>query len=208
MLEYTTGERDRPDEWVAPGVPPPGAPAAGPESLSLTYSLTVDDVMAIVLDHPPTRKGFEADLARGAWLQSWWILLLTLGLSLVTNLYMFDLGVAWSVLSTIVLGGLVALIRWSQVDHFVKRTLPAALERLALRDLARSGDGRTITADAAGVTLATAASTVRVAWAQVRLSETARHVRLTVGSATWAIPKALGEPLVTFVTFAREHGAG
>ena len=65
-----------------------------------------------------------------------------------------------------------------------------------------------ITADAAGVTLADAATTGRVAWAQVRLSETERHVLLTVGSATWAIPKALGEPLATFVRFARRHGAG
>jgi hypothetical protein len=114
----------------------------------------------------------------------------------------------WSVLSTIVLVGLFALVRWSQIDHFIKRSLPAAVERQALRELARGGDQRWITADAAGVTLATAASTGRFGWAQVRLSETERHVRLTVGAATWAIPKALGEPLAAFVRFARAHGAG
>jgi hypothetical protein len=219
VLEYSTGDADhpvdvpdrdvvsgRPDYWVDPGVPPVSA-AAGPESLSLTYSVTVRDVMATVLDHHATRRGFEAHLRRAAWLQSWWLLLLTLGLSLLANLYMFDLGVTWSVLSTIVLGGLFALVRWSQIDHFIKRSLPAAVERQALHALARTGDQRRITADAAGVTLADAATTGRVAWTQVRLSETERHVLLTVGSATWPIPKALGEPLATFVQFARDHGA-
>ena len=181
--------------------------AAGPESLSLTYSVTVDDVMAIVLDHQATRKGLEAQMWRTAWLRSWWLLLLTLGLSLLTDLYMFDLGVTWSVLSTIVLGGLFALVRWSQIDHFIKRSLPAAVERQALHALARTGDQRRITADSAGLTLADAASTGRVSWAQVRLSETERHILLTVGSATWAIPKALGEPLAALVQFARSHGA-
>lgn len=219
MLEYSTGDGDhpadvhdgdaapgRPDEWVAPGGPPVGA-AVEPESLSLTYSVTVGDVMAIVLDHQATRKGFEAQLWRTEWLRSWWMLLLTVGLSLLTNLYMFDLGVTWSVLSTIVLAGLFALLRWSQIDHFIKRSLPAAVERQALHALARTGDERRITADAAGVTLADAATTGRVAWPEVRFSDTERHVLLTVGSATWAIPKALGEPLATFVRFARRHGA-
>jgi hypothetical protein len=219
VLEYSTSDGDhpadahdwdagpgRPDEWVAPGGPPVSA-AAGPESLSLSYSVTVNDVMAIVLDHPATRKRFEAELAKAAWLRSWWLLLLTLGLSLLTDLYMFDLGVTWSVLSTVVLGGLFALVRWSQIDHFIKRSLPAAVEREALHALARTGDQRRITADAGGLTLADAATSGRVAWAQVRLSETERHVLLTVGSATWAIPKALGEPLATFVQFARGHGA-
>jgi hypothetical protein len=100
------------------------------------------------------------------------------------------------------------LVRWSQIDHFIKRALPAAVERQALRELAGSGDERRITADAAGVTLATAASTARFGWSQVRLSEIERHVLLTVGSATWAIPKRLGEPLAVFVRFARSHGAG
>ena len=175
--------------------------------MSLAYTVTVNDMTASVLDHRATRKLYEARMWKTGWLRGLPMLGLTLGLVLVTNLFMFELDVTWSVLSTLALGGLFALVRWSQIDHAIKRSLPAALEQQALRELAQRGDERRIVADAAGVTLADAAATARFGWGQVRLSETERYILLTVGAATWAIPKRLGEPLATFVQFARSHGA-
>ena len=220
MPEYSSGDRDRaadvpdagappgrPDEWVAPGVTQVPTTPAGPESLTLAYTVTVNDITATVLDHRATLKLYEARMWRTGWLRGLPMLGLTLGLVLVTNLFMFELDVTWSVLSTLALGALFALVRWSQIDHAIKRSLPAALEQQALRELAQRGDERRIVADAAGVTLADAAATARFGWGQVRLSETERHILLTVGPATWAIPKWLGEPLATFVQFARSHGA-
>lgn len=197
----------RPDEWVAPSVSPLGSRAEEQGSLSLSFTVTVDDMIASVLDHEPTRRRYQAAVWKAGWLRSWWLLLLTLGLALLANLYMFDLDVTWGVLSTLGLAVLFALVRWSQIDHLVKRSLPAMLERQSLRQLAQRGDERRITADAAGVTLADAASETRFGWAHVQLSDTGRHIRLTTGAASWAIPKQLGEPLADLVRFAQRHGA-
>jgi hypothetical protein len=219
VLEYPTGDGDhavsdpgddavagRPDEWMAPGVTPLGVPGSTPLSLSLAFTVTVDDMMASVLDHEPTRKRYEAAVWKAGWLRSWWLLALTLGLVLLANLFMFELDLTTSVFSALVLGVLFGLVRWSQIDHVIKRSLPAMVQRQSLHQLAERGDERHLTADATGVTLADAASSTRFGWAQVQLAETGRHVLLTTGSASWAIPKQLGEPLADLVRFARNHG--
>jgi hypothetical protein len=163
---------------------------------------------ASVLDHPATRKRYEAAVWRAGWERSLRTMPLPLGLVLLANLFLLDLGVTWSVLSTVLLAGLFALVRWSQIDHGIKRGLPIAVEKQALHEFARRGDQRRISADSAGLTLADAASTVRLGWRQVTLSETGTHILLTVEPATWAIPKGLGAPLADFVRFARSQGAG
>jgi hypothetical protein len=220
VLEYSSGDGDqaasdpeadavvgRPDAWVAPATAPLASPAAA-EALTLTFTVTLDDMMASVLDYEPTRRRYEAAVWKAGWLRSWWLLLLTLGLSLLANLYMFELEVTWSVLSTLGLGVLFCLVRWSQIDHIIKRSLPAIVQRQSLQQLAQRGEERRVTADAAGLTLGDAATSTRFGWAQVQLSETGRHVLLTAGEASWAIPKQLGEPLANLVRFARSHGAG
>ena len=191
---------------MAPGVAPLGDPAAR-ETLSLNFTVTVNDMMASVLGHEATRKRYVAEAWRTGWRHSVPMLALTLGLVLLANLFMFDLGVTWSLLSTVGLGVLFGLVRWSQLDHVIKGSLPTILERQSLQQLAQRGDGRRIAADAGGVTLGDAASTARFAWAEVQLVETERHILLTAGPASWAIPKQLGEPLADFVRFARIHGA-
>lgn len=193
---------------MAPGVTPPGWSPATPESLTLTFTVTVADMMASVWDHEPTRQRYVAEVWKAGWLRSWWLLLLTLGLALLTNLSMFELDVTTSVLSALGLGVLFGLVRWSQIDHVIKRSLPALLERQSLQQLAQRGDERRITADAAGLTLADAATAARFAWAEVRFSETGQHMLLSAGPASWAIPKNVGEPLANLVRFARSHGAG
>ena len=221
MPEYSASDSDgaagvpdaevvagRPDDWIAPGVAPVRNPSSSPDSLTLTFTVTVADMMASVLDHETTRKRYVAEVWKWGWRRSVPMLALTLGLVLLANLFMFDLGVPWSVLSTVGIGVMFGLVRWSQLDHVVKRVLPSIVERQSLQQLAQRGDGRRIIADSGGVTLGDAASTARFGWAQVQLSETERHILLTAGTASWAIPKRLGEPLSDFVRFARIHGAG
>jgi len=196
----------RPDEWVAPGGAPLTSPA--PESVSLSYRVTLQDMLASVRDPQATRKLYETQLSKSLWVRSVPMLALVLGLALVTNLFMFELDVTASLLGTALIGGLFAVVRWSQIDHVRKRALPAAMERQALRELSQRGDERRIVADSGGVVLADAVSTAGVRWGQVHLSETDNHILLTVEPVTWAIPKILGEPLAAFVRFARDHGAG
>ena len=176
--------------------------------MSLTFTVTVADMTASVLDHEPTRRRYEAAVWKAGWLRSWWVLLLTLGLLLLANLFMFELDVTWSVLSTLGLGVLFAWCRWSQIDHLVKRSLPASSNGSHCSSSPSGATSARITADATGVTLADAASAARFGWAEVQLAETDRHILLTAGQASWAIPKRLGEPLADLVRFARGHGAG
>jgi hypothetical protein len=218
VLEYSTGDADRPtdvhgkdapsgrpDDWVAPEGS--AVAAAPPESLTLSYRVTLQDMLASVRDPKATRKLYEAQLSKSLWLRSVPMLALAVGLTLATNLFMFELDVTASVLSTALIGALFVVVRWSQIDHVRKRALPAALERQSLRELSQRGDERRIAADAGGVVLADAASTARVGWGQVHLAETEQHILLTVEPVTWAIPRSLGEPLAAFVQFARNHGA-
>jgi hypothetical protein len=176
--------------------------------VSLSYRVTLPDMLASVRDPQATRKLYEAQLWKSLWLRSVPMLALTLGLALAANLFMFELGVTASVLGTALIGALFVVVRWSQIDHVRQRALPAAMERQALRELSQRGDERRIVADAGGVVLADAVSAARVGWGQVHLSETGQHILLTVEPVTWAIPKTLGEPLAAFVQFARSHGAG
>lgn len=193
----------RPDEWVAPGGVRSGEAAAAPAPLVLTYTVSLTDMTAAVLDHPATRRQYEAAVRKAGWRRTLQTMPLPLALVLLANLYMFDLGLVWSVVSTVAMAGLLAVVRWSQIDHTITRSLPAAVERQALRDFARRGDQRWLSADVAGLTLGDAAATARFGWNQVSVSETERHVLLTVGPAAWAIPKGLGEPLADVVRFAR-----
>lgn len=192
----------RPDEWVAPGGIPSGGVADAPAPLVLTYTVTVADTVASVLDHAPTRTQYEAAVRKAGWRRTLQTMPLPLVLVLLANLFMFDLGLVWSVASTAAMAGLLAVVRWSQIDHAITRSLPAVVEKQALRDLARRGDQRWLSADAAGLTLGDAAGSARFGWAEVGISATDRHVLLTIGPATWAIPKRLGEPLADVVRFA------
>jgi hypothetical protein len=199
----------RPDDWVpAPGVVALGAAAPAPEPLVLTYTVTLTDVMASVLDHPATRKRFEAQVWKAGWRRGSRSLLATLGLVLLVNIFVFDLGVGWSVASTVLLGGLFAVVQWSQIDHSIKRRLPAVLEKQAMHELAQRGDQRRVIADTGGLTLVDAAARGHFGWHQVHLSETDQHVIVAAHLTSWAIPKRVGQPLASFVQFARSHGAG
>jgi len=206
----------RPDDWVAAsGVVPLSAFAPGsavtrpisPVTATVSYTVTTEDLVAAVLDNPVTRKRYEGQVRRAGWRRSLRTLPITLGLVLLANLFMFDLGVEWSVLSTVLLGGLFAVVQWSQIDHTIKRRLPAALEKQALHDLAQRGDQRRVVAEPAGLTLVDAAATGRFGWHQVQLTETDRYVIVTAHLTSWAIPKRVGQPLANFVQFARSHGA-
>jgi hypothetical protein len=115
--------------------------------------------------------------------------------------------VGWSVVTTVLLGGLFAVVQWSQIDHSIKRMLPAVVEKQALLDLAQRGDQRRIVAEPAGLTLADAATTGRFGWHQVQLTDTDRYVILTAHLTSWAIPKTVGQPLAGLVQFALLHGA-
>jgi hypothetical protein len=205
----------RPNVWVAAsGVVPlsgfaPGSAMTNPVTpviAALNYTVKTEDLVAAVLDNPATRKRYEDQVWRAGWRRSLRTLPITLGLVLLANLFMFDLGVEWSVLSTVLLGGLFAVVQWSQIDHTIKRRLPAALEKQSLHDLAHRGDQRRVVAEPAGLTLVDAAATGRFGWHQVQLTETDRYVIVTAHLTSWAIPKRLGQPLASFVQFARSHG--
>lgn len=221
MSAYSTGAGDqpsgviasdaaaeRPDSWVpAPGVGPLGTAAAGPVTSTLSYTVTTEDLVAAVLDHPATRKLYEGHAWKAGWRRSLRTLPITLGLVLLANIFMFDLGVGWSVLSTVLIGGLFAVVQWSQIDHTIKRSLPVALEKRALSELAQRSDQRRLVADPNSLTLGDAAFTQRFGWHQVQLTETDRHVIVAAHQTTWAIPKRLGQPLASFVQFARSYAA-
>ncbi|MGV8907619.1 MAG: hypothetical protein ACOH1Y_01430 [Propionicimonas sp.] len=196
----------RPDAWVpAPGVVAAGAAAPVPETLSFTYTVTLQDLVASVLDHPATRKQYEALLSKAGWRRGLPMLALTLVLVLLTNIFMFELDLAWSVLSTAALAGLFAVVQWSQIDHSIKRRLPAALEEQARHELAQHGVQRRVVAEPAGLTLLDAAGAGHFGWHQVQLTETDRYVIVTALHTRWAIPQTLGQPLASFVEFARSQ---
>lgn len=163
--------------------------------------------MASVLGHPATLKRYEQHVRKAGWRRGLRTLPITLGLVLLANIFMLDVGIGWSVLSTVLLGGLFAVVLWSQIDHSIKRRLPAVLEKQALHDLAQHGDQRLLVADPAGVTLADAVRRHQFGWDQVHLTETDRYVIVTSGSTSWAVPKRLGQPLADLVQFARGQGA-
>jgi hypothetical protein len=184
-----------------------GAHDAVTVPLTLCYTPTLEDMVAPVLAHPATRKLYEQQVWKAGWRRSLRVLPITLGLVLLANLFMFDLGLAWSVVSTVVLAGLFAVVQWSQIDHSIKRRLPSLLEQQARHDLARRGDQRRIMAEPGGLTLFDAATTGPLGWHQVHLMETDRYVIVTAGVTSWAIPRTVGQPLTEFVQVARSHGA-
>ena len=209
-------ESQRPDSWVAaagvtplaaaPGVSPlAGAPGAAAPFLS--YSATLADVMAAVTDDPATLERYEKQVWKAGWRRGLRTLPFTLGLVLLANIFMLGLDLGWSVLSTVLLGGLFAVVTWSQVDHTVKRRLPAALERLARSELAEHGEQRRVVAEPTGVTLVDAAGSQHAGWHQVRLTETDRYVIVVAGPTRWAVPRTSGLQLASFVQFARRNGA-
>ena len=193
-----------------------GAFAAGPAVTSpvapptaaFTYTVTTDDFVAAVLDNPVTRKRFVELARKAAWRRGLRTLPITLGLVLLANLFMFDLGLGWSVASTALLGGLFAVVQWSQIEHGIKSRLPAVLAKQALHHLAGRGDKRGLVAETRGLILTDAAGSGRYAWQQVHLTESERHVIVTAHSTSWAIPKRVGQPLAAFVQLARSYGAG
>jgi hypothetical protein len=184
-----------------------GANDAVAAPLTLSYTPSLEDMVAPVLAHPATRKRYEQQVWKAGWRRSLRVLPITLGLVLLANLFMFDLGLGWSVVSTVVLGGLFAVVQWSQIDHSIKRRLPSLLEQQARHELARSGDQRRIVADPGGLTLFDAVATGPFGWNQVHLTETDRYVTVTAGGTSWAIPRTVGQPLTDFVRVARGHGA-
>jgi hypothetical protein len=192
-------------------VPASGSPVGAHDAvtvpLTLCYTPTLEDMVAPVLAHPATRKLYEQQVWKAGWRRSLRVLPITLGLVLLANLFMFDLGLAWSVVSTVVLAGLFAVVQWSQIDHSIKRRLPSLLEQQARHDLARRGDQRRIMAEPGGLTLFDAATTGPLGWHQVHLTETDRYVIVTAGVTSWAIPRTVGQPLTEFVQVARSHGA-
>lgn len=220
VLEYSTGDGDhpanipgrdaaaaRPDDWVAPRSAPLYTGATAPEPVSLAYTVTVADLVASVLDHQPTRARLEAQLWKAGWRRSLPMMALTLGLVLFTNLFMFDLGLGWSLLSTVLLGGLFAVVQWSQIDHGIKRRMPALLGKQALHDLAQRGEQRRVVAEPAGLTLVDAAGAGHFGWPQVQLTETDGYVIVTASPIRWAIPRTVGQPLASLVQVARGYGA-
>lgn len=199
----------RPDDWVpASGVAALGTAATAAEPLSFTYTVTPEDLVASVLAHEATRRSYEAQLWKAGWRRSLPMTAFTLGLVFLANIFMFELDLGWSLLSTALLGVLFAVVQWSQIDHNIKGRLPGLLEKQALHELAQRGDQRRIGAETAGLTLGDAAATGRFGWNQVHLAETDRYVIVAAELTRWAIPKSVGEPLASFVRLARSHGAG
>lgn len=185
-----------------------GANDVGAVLLVLSYAPTLADMVAPVLAHPAMRKRYEQQVWNAGWRRGLRVLPITLGIVLLANIFMFELDLVWGVVSTVVLACLFAVVLWSQIDHTIKRRLPLLLEQQARHDLARRGDQRRIVAGPGGLTLVDAAATEPFGWHQVHLTETDRHVIVTAGVTSWAIPRTVGQPLRDLVQFARGHGAG
>ncbi|HEY3407440.1 MAG TPA: hypothetical protein VGK53_04630 [Propionicimonas sp.] len=215
-----------PDRWVPPvGVVPlsafaSGAPSSYPVARSipspaifpttalpmLSFTVSIDDLRAAVLDFPPALEWHKRLVLKDGWRR--WATRSVDGfvLILLCNLFVLRLEPGWAMATAAGAMGAFALVRWSQLDHVIKRALPAAVEMGARNQLAARSDQRRVWADATGLTIGDAVITQQLLWAQVQLSETDHHVILGTERVSVAIQRRVGPPLLDFLRFARSCG--
>jgi len=209
---------ERPDEWLpAFGQPAPSTVTNGDSTFAaftmpavppmLTYAVTPDDIASAVLGHSPARRRAERAVRMSGW-RRWWTLAASgFGLVVIGNLILLRFPLDRAVATALAVVGLFALLKLSQLEYSVKTGLRAALEKLALKELASGGDQRQVWVGATGVTIADNVVTQHLSWEQLVLSETDRHVVLASEGYSYAIPKRLGQPVAILLGIVRSRVA-